>query len=133
MLQDLWNKFVMFFPTFAEDTVEYFMNDYYELVVKLNNGNCFIFDPMDETMRRIPKDSNNLTEEEYRNEFSIRLYKMMRRRGLTQNDLMALTGITQAMLSRYMSGKATPSSYNISKLARALECSTDDLCIHKYF
>lgn len=82
------------------------------------------------TIRKLPRDSNNMSEEEYRIEFSMRLKKIMYRKGWTQDDLSEATGITQAMISRYISRKATPSFYNVDKIAKALGCSTDEF---RYF
>ena len=41
-----------------------------------------------------------------------------------------LTGLTQPNISQYMNGTKTPSFFTVDKIARALNCSTDDFrCI----
>lgn len=50
-----------------------------------------------------------------------------RARGLTQSDLACAVGVTQATISRYISGTRTPDSEETQKLARVLEVSPEFL------
>ena len=47
--------------------------------------------------------------------------------GMTYDDLSDVTGISRVTISNYATGKATPSMYNLSKIARALKCTTQTL------
>lgn len=130
MFANMFESFKAFFPSLAESTVEYYNHSRSELVAKLDDGRAFLYDNTNNSIRKLPRDSNNMSEEEYRIEFSMRLKKIMYRKGWTQDDLSEATGITQAMISRYISRKATPSFYNVDKIAKALGCSTDEF---RYF
>lgn len=67
------------------------------------------------------------TEEEWRKEFSRRLYETMADRAIGQDLLAEKTGISQKSISKYLHCEAVPSAYVASKLAKALECTPNDL------
>ena len=115
------------FPRFADDAVEYREKGPYELVVKLNNGRVISYYDAEQGIRRLPSDDTHLTEEECREEFGIRLCRIMYYKGVTQKELSELTGITQANISNYITGRQTPSFYKVDKIARALDCSIEEL------
>ena len=52
-------------------------------------------------------------------------------KGISQTDLSDRTGIGQTLISRYISGKTTPSVYNVNKIARALNMTVDGLTYNK--
>jgi DNA-binding Xre family transcriptional regulator len=96
------------------------------LIVTLDDGDRIIFDSFENTIRRIPRDSGHLSEIEARKEFGVRLRKLMFQRGITQTELSNCTNISQARLSDYITGKHSPSFYIVDKIAKVLECSTDE-------
>ncbi|SDF77619.1 XRE family transcriptional regulator [Sporomusa acidovorans] len=53
--------------------------------------------------------------------FSIRLKTAMDEKQINQSDLSALTGMSKASISQYLSGKNEPSKKNIAKIAEALK------------
>ena len=71
-----------------------------------------------------------MSEQQCREEFSIRLKRLMYRQGVTQKELSEETGISEMTISNYMNGKRTPSFYNVDKISKALKCSID---IFRYF
>lgn len=121
------NNLQMRFPFIMKEAVECRELDRDEVLVTLNDGNRFLYDDMGGTIRKLPADSGEMSEDECRTEFGLRLYKLMYCKGLTQEDLSELTGIQRTQLSNYITGKTTPSFYIVDKIAKALECSTDDL------
>ena len=46
---------------------------------------------------------------------------------MDQKDLSKKTGISETMISRYMNGLSNPGFFVVDKIARALDCSMDDL------
>lgn len=46
---------------------------------------------------------------------------------MTQKDLSDKVGVTQAALSKYELGESTPSVKVLKKLAKALNCTVDEL------
>lgn len=117
----------LYFPSIANRVVEYYDTSPYEVTVILNDGLRFIFDDIDKTIRRLPKDNRNMTEEECKNEFGMRLRKIMCHKGFTQEDLSEATGISQTMLSKYITGNACPSFSKVDRICKALNCSMDKL------
>lgn len=46
---------------------------------------------------------------------------------MTQADLASAIGVTQTTIARYESGERTPGIFVAQKIARALNCTLDDL------
>lgn len=130
MKVDIYKNFEMNFPLIAKDIVEYRSVSKTELIIKSIDGDIFLYDDVYRSIRKLPKNSNDMSEKECKNEFGIRLFKIMSRQGITQAELSHMTGIQQPILSGYITGKNSPSFYKVDKIAKALGCSTDDL---RYF
>lgn len=96
-----------------------------EVIALLSDGTLISYYDRDRTFRSLPSNSKNMTEEEYKRELGIRLRQMMEHRGVTQNDLSEMTGLSQAQISSYVTGKVSPSFYVIDRIAKALDCSSD--------
>lgn len=126
MTSEVLHNFQLYFPSIAKHMTSY--RDYgdFEIVVECDDGYTFAYDDLDKTIRMLPNDSDTMTEEMWRREFGRRLRKRMVRNGLTQFDLANKIGVSQAMLSNYMTGRSMPSLLIADKLARALNCSIDD-------
>lgn len=60
-------------------------------------------------------------------EFVLNIFVEMRTRGVSQEDLADMTGISQATISRYTNGDSVPDLIALRKIARALGCSVSDL------
>lgn len=127
MDERLLRNFKKQFPRFADDAVEYREKGPFELVVKLSNGRVISYYDTEQGIRRLPSDDTHLTEEECREEFGIRLGRVMYYKGVTQSELSEMTGITQSNISNYITGRKTPSFYTVDKIARALDCSIEEL------
>lgn len=128
MSQRLVKEFELYFSFIAKDAIEYYESSFYELIIKLNDGSYKLYDSSNKTIRTLPNDDVDMDEENYRKEFATRLRNIMHRKGITQNDLSERTGITKAMINRYMAGQVTPSSYNSRKIAKVIGCSSSYLC-----
>lgn len=118
-------KLRLYFPQIAKNMVDYQINGS-NLIAYLDDGVIVEYDDIDNTLRKLPNNGVELTEDTFRNEFGRKLNKLMYRKGFTQQDLAERTGIHQVIISGYITGKHTPSFYNVCKLAKALECSTDE-------
>ena len=59
--------------------------------------------------------------------FEERLRMIMNEQGLSQKELANKANITEASMSKYLSGERTPRADAIVNLSRALEISTDEL------
>ena len=80
-------------------------------------------------------DENNILEDEleWRKMFSNRLCAKMHKFGYNQSLLSEATGISQVTISKYINCKATPTAYNVQKLAKALHCNSFELTEYRVF
>lgn len=115
-----------YFPSVAKDAVSITENGPFELIVQVTNGAIYSYDDFSKTIRRLPNHRNELTEDEFRREFGIRLRKILDRKGISQTKLSFATGISQIGISKYVNGTRTPSFYTVDRIAKALGCSTEE-------
>ena len=123
----VYDEFSFNFPSVAKQVLYYYHISDIELIIKLENGEVFSYENINKSLRILPSDSNSLTEEECIREFAMRLKLMMAVRGMNQTKLSEATGIQQHMISDYTNGKRAPGLYNLDKIAKALNCSLDEL------
>lgn len=57
----------------------------------------------------------------------LRIKELRQKKGLTQCALSRLSGVPREQINRYESGRAIPEIGTVQKLAKALECSLDEL------
>ena len=115
----------LYFPAIYKDMTNCKQCGPFALEVKTSNGAFWFYDDVQSTIRRLPQDRNSLTEEECRTEFGKRLVMMLRRKGITQEELSKRSCVSSKTLSLYITGKHTPNFYIADKIAKALECSMD--------
>ena len=123
----VYDEFSFNFPLIARQAISYHHISDIELIIKLKNGEVVSYENINKSLRILPSDSNSLTEEECIREFAMRLRLMMAVRGMNQTKLSEATGIQQHMISDYTNGKRAPGLYNLDKIAKALNCSLDEL------
>lgn len=127
MLDIIYENFKRHFPRIEEQVVSHHMRGPFELIVELEDGCCFAYYELGNTLHRIPRADELRDENVCRKEFGRLLYRVMYERGITQDDLSKKTGISQHSISKYVTGDVSPSFYNVDKIVRALGCSMDDL------
>lgn len=64
-----------------------------------------------------------MKDQEISSFFSQRLSVLVEARGMKQKELSKASGITEALISSYISGKRLPGYMNIIRIAQALEIS----------
>lgn len=114
------------FPSLSNKTVGYIELNDFELLIKLEDGSKIIYDDFNKSYRNVPIDSYDMTEEECKKEFGIRLRKILERKGVSQFELSERTGITPSDICHYVNGKTSPTFYRVDKIAKALGCSVDE-------
>ena len=107
----------------AVEVKEYIWDD---LIAMLDNGRVVIYDSVYDKCRELPANPDDMTEEEWRREFGIRLRRRMCSMGVNQMGLSELADISQVMVSKYTRGDAVPGAYNLNKIAKVLDCHMDD-------
>lgn len=103
-----------------------------DLFIKFVDGRKFIYDTSTGYFRCYEYDRHSITEQQWKNEFKVRLNDMMRRTRINQEELADRLGTTQPMVSRYCTGSAMPSPYMIHKIALILGCQDEDLLFQDY-
>ena len=116
-----------YFPFLANDIISWIKNDEWGITVRTRQGETFFYDDYEHTIRRLPKDSDKLTEEQCRLEFGTRLRRLMYGKGISQTELADQIGIQRTQLNNYINGKTSPSFYIVDRIAKALHCSIEDL------
>lgn len=124
---DVVSWFELDFPRTYAQVEDYVFIGPYSLIARLVSGDMVHYDSEERGLRNLPNDPANMTEEEFRHEFGLRLRRLMGRKGVTQIELAERTGITQARISGYIRGKNTPSIFVVNKIAQALNCTIDEL------
>lgn len=126
LTDEMYENFKMYFPSVSREVIECYKNDDYSLVL-VTSRDALFYDDFEHTIRVLPRNRQDMTEEECRTEFSMRLRRLLYLKGLTQIELAERTGIQRTQLTRYILGKSSPSFYNLDKISRAIGCSMDEL------
>ena len=130
-------NFKIWYPNLYDQTVDCMPSGYESIVATLRDGTKIEYCDRDHTFNTVTKfyerDSDTeIDEEAWRKEFGIKLRHAISDRGINQERLSDLTGISKQMLTRYVRGMSTPSAYNLSRLAEILKCDIRELCTFGY-
>ena len=120
----LYENFKLYFPSIEKGCISWRQTDLFELEIHNKDGSIDIYNDMNHSLG--PKIDTS-TDAGWRKEFARRLRKKMAMKGITQTNISELTGISQPLLSLYVQGKCLPSGQKVSSLAKALNCSVNDL------
>lgn len=130
MWEPVYNEFEQRNPDISKDVINWYPSGQMEITVRLIDGNKLSYDWMTKSIGKVYETIETegyLDEEDWRLEFAVRLRKKMRRVGFTQDTLSESTGISRITISKYLNGRATPSTYNLQLIARSLRCSPSEL------
>ena len=120
----LYENFKLYFPSIEKGCISQRQTVLFELEIHTDDGSIDIYNDMNHSLG--PKIDTS-TDAGWRKEFARLLRKKMAMKGITQVHLSELTGISQPLLSLYVQGKSLPSAQKGSSLAKALNCSVNDL------
>lgn len=130
MWEPILRDLEFFCPHIMERMIDWYPIGRNEIYIKTDDGERYSYQFIGHSLKRlgpVRKTKVTMTEEEWRKMFSRRLYRRMRSTGMLQDRLSSLTGISPVSLSKYVNGKATPSTYNLRRIADALNCSMNEL------
>lgn len=126
-IEYIFDEFKDLYPSMVESVMNIFQHGPYGIIVKLYDGKVFEFYILDKTFRQLPASSEDMSDEERMKLFGDNLYRIMYRKGVSQEELSKEIGITQTMFSRYVTGKSSPSFYTVEKIIKYLDCSYEEL------
>ena len=121
----LYDGLKSYFPHIERKVVECKQFGAFDLIVKLNDGTAYQYSELNNSIRRVPSNGDDMSENDCRREFGYRLAQRLRLKGMTYDDLSKKTGISVNSIYSYINGKKTPSFYKVDKIARALDCPID--------
>lgn len=134
--ETMFEYYANVYPQYAARTINWFPSGQMEITVRLDNRTFWIFDMIGPTLKPLgdrdlnPDAEDDISEEEYRIRLSRNLRKKMIHTAVSQDVLARRSGISAVMINRYMNAKATPSMYNLERIARALQCSPTELLVY---
>lgn len=68
-----------------------------------------------------------MTDQQWMQEFAKKLRYKMNARGVSQKELSQLSGVSEATISRYLTGEQPPKFLSVIKIAKALNASVLEL------
>lgn len=134
--ETMFEYYASVYPQYAERTINWFPSGQMEITVRLDDRTFWVFDMIGPTIKPLgnrdlnPEAENDISEDEYRIRLSKNLRIKMHHTAVSQDVLARRSGISTVMINRYMNAKATPSMYNLERIARALQCSPTELLVY---
>ena len=130
---DAYEKFKRYGRVTDADILSWRSVDGFEIVARMVDGSLMRFNSFDCTIgylkeHEVDERGNYLMgDEEYRQEFAMKLKRLMHSARITQTMLSEYTGISQVSISKYLNGKTLPDCRNLTRIANALRCSITEL------
>ena len=121
------HQLYLYFPDLLGEVVHAREYVQFMLLLETNTKYDYFYNITNNVLIPIPKDDKNLDKESFKRIFGVLLRRALECSGLTQEELSEKTGIPQPNISDYLYGKHFPSFYQIDKMAKAMNCSVDDL------
>lgn len=133
--EPVFAEFEELYPNIADEMYDWYPSGELEITVKTKDGKIVAYDFVDKHLTYIYDVDNKRTysdEQSWRDEFSYKLSEKMRIRCVGRDWLSDKTGISIMSISKYLNGKATPSAYNLERIARALRCTVREILPDRY-
>lgn len=131
MIRDKYERilkqFEMYYPRYYERAVDWWGSGRMSIMVKLDDGDIYDYDPMDDSIRLVANHECVDNEDVIRKSFGTNLQKMIPFTGLSKGELAEKIGVTNAMLSRYIRGNSAPNIIVARRLASVLGCTLDEM------
>lgn len=121
----IFSNLELYYPDTLEQMQSWYASGDWEVTLKLKDGTRWMFDGRENLLSKIRDD--NISQEEYCEEFSRRLYRKMRDAGVGTEELAERLGVARSTVSRYLNCHTIPSGYVIMRIAQILQCSPNDL------
>ena len=127
LMDEYMRQVYLYFPGLLGEVVHAREYVYLMLLLETNSKYDYFYNLTNNVLIPIPKSDQDLDKESFKRIFGVLLRRALENSGLTQEELSEKTGIQQARISDYLYGKHFPSFYQIDKMAKAMNCSVDDL------
>lgn len=127
LMDEYMHQVYLYFPDLLGEVVHVREYVQFMLLLETNTKYDYFYNITNNVLIPIPKDDKNLDKESFRRIFGVLLRRALECSGLTQEELSEKTGIPQPNISDYLYGKHFPSFYQIDKMAKAMNCSVEDM------
>lgn len=127
LMDEYMHQVYLYFPDLLGEVVHAKEYVQFMLLLETNTKYDYLYNITNNVLIPIPKDDKNLDKDSFRRIFGVLLRRALECSGLTQEELSEKTGIPQPNISDYLYGKHFPSFYQIDKMAKAMNCSVEDL------
>lgn len=103
------------------------------ITAKLADGSYVKYDSITKTLRFAEDEyelrlvENPRSEDKWKQEFAVRLWRTMIKKGMNQIELAYASGISQSSIAQYLNTNRIPTALNLVYIADALECTRDEL------
>lgn len=130
--RDMWEPilkdFSIYHPKDFENIIDWYPSGQTEITIKLKDGTKKTYNWLANEVRNVyPRPTNQLSDDDWKRMFSNRLRHKLMNLGIQQQQLSDETGISYVTINKYIKGKAIPNAINISRIAKVLHCSVDEL------
>ena len=119
LMNGYMHQVYLYFPGLLGEVVHAREYVHLMLLLETNSKYDYFYNLTNNVLIPIPKSDKRI--------FGVLLRRALEHSGLTQEELSEKTGIQQARISDYLYGKHFPSFYQIDKMAKAMNCSVEDL------
>lgn len=126
-MYDIYENAKRYCPTTFKYAVECERISEHELVFIFEDGSREIYDDFDKTTRTITNIDSTPSMDDYKNDFGIRLRRLLRYKNMTRCELAERIGVDRSIIGKYIKGTHAPSLYVACAIAKALDCSLNDL------
>lgn len=127
LMDEYMHQVYLYFPDLLGKVIHAREYVQFMLLLETNTKYDYFYNITNNVLIPIPKDDKNLDKDSFRRIFGVLLRRALECSGLTQEELSEKTGIPQPNISDYLYGKHFPSFYQIDKMAKAMNCSVEDL------
>ena len=124
--------FNKYYPDLSDRVVDWWPSGRIHITVKLNDGMLFEYNSYDHSIRRVLPSNYSTDAEVLKKTIGYNLEKVILTRGIPQAEIAERSGITPAMLSRYIHGTSMPGIDKVYALAAVLGCRVIDILGEAY-
>ena len=122
---EVYNRFKLYNPAIARTVREWYQSGKHSIRLVLDDGSEWEYHHVMNSLRRVTE--YDYTAERCKEEFRNRLLELMADNHYNQQTLAEAADISQSSISNYLNKKTLPDLYALRQLARAFNCSIDDL------
>lgn len=128
--EPLVEELKLYFPHIYDKMVRWYPSGPMQIIIVANNDKRYEYNAMTGYVHRMPEPGDDIyykNKDMFKQEFKYKLRKVMSNRSINQQELSALSGITEKTISLYMNGERVPDAFFLARITKALECEVSEL------